>query len=179
MSIDAWADAARRSQYRQDAEHQRAINTLKTAFEGKETPVKASSTIASIYNPLLQRGFQFSPVSELWGMICEAAKILGGIRDIDERLISLLNSISSLPDVTDKNGDAVTAGPYGDYAVYWKDLPSLAIMFREYAIGPFTCILLLFLHLGKQITYAHQTLSPKRPKCRTKETGPTLKEQLF
>ena len=138
MSIDAWADKARRSQYRKDAEHQRAITTLKTAFEGKETPVSAASTIASTYEPMLKRGFQLSPVNELWGMICEAATILGGNQDIDQRLISLLNSISSLPDVLDEKGDVVKAGPYGDYGVYWKDLPSLAIMFREYAIGTST-----------------------------------------
>ena len=135
MSIDAWADKARRSQYRQDAEHQRAITTLKTVFEGNETPVSAASTIASIYEPMLKRGFQLSPVNELWGMICEAVTMLGGNQEIDERLISLLNSISSLPDVIDEKGDVVKAGPYGDYGVYWKDLPSLAIMFREYAIG--------------------------------------------
>lgn len=179
MSIDAWADKARRSQYRQSTEHQRAITTLKTVFEGKETPMRAASTIASIYEPMLKRGFQLSPVNELWGMICEAATMLGGNREIDKRLISLLNSISSLPDVLGESGDAVKAGPYGDYGVYWKDLPSLAIMFREYAIGMCTCTLLLFVHLAKQIIHAHQTLSPKRPKCRTKETGPTPKKQGF
>ena len=138
MSIDAWADKARRSQYRQDAEHQRAITTLKTVFEGKETSVSAASTIASIYEPMLKRGFQLSPVNELWGMICEAATMLGSNQEIDERLISLLNSISSLPDAIDEKGNVVKAGPYGDYRVYWKDLPSLAIMFREYAIGTST-----------------------------------------
>lgn len=139
MSIDAWAGKARQSQYRQDAEHQRVITTLKTVFEGKETPERAAGTIASIYEPMLKRGFQLSPVNELWGMICEAATILGGNRDIDGRLISLLNSMASLPDVIDENGDAVNAGPYSDYGMYWKDLPSLAIMFREYAIGTLTC----------------------------------------
>ena len=139
MSIDTWADKARRSQYRQDAEHQRAIDTLKIVFKGEETPAKAASTIASIYEPMLKREFQLPPVNELWGMICEAVTMLGGDREIDERLIGLLNSISSLPDVIDKNGDTVKAGPYGDYGVYWKDLPSLAIMFREYAIGTFSC----------------------------------------
>ena len=141
--------------------------------------MRAASTIASIYKPMLERGFQISPVNELWGMICEAATMLGGNQEIDEHLISLLNAISSLPDVIDENGDAVKAGPYGDYGVYWKDLPSLAVMFREYAIGMSTCILLSFLHLGMQIIYAHQTLSPKRPKCQMKETGATPKEQRF
>lgn len=136
MSIEAWADAARRSQYRQDVEQQRAIDTLKTVFEGREVPDSAASTIGSIYDPQLKRGFRSSPVTELWGMICEAARILGGNREIDERLIGLLNSISKLPDVADKNGNAINPGS-GITGVYWKDLPGLAIMFREYAIGTF------------------------------------------
>ena len=68
-------------------------------------------------------------------MICEAVTMLGSNQEIDKRLISLLNSISSLPDIIDKKGDVIKAGPYSDYGVYWKDLPSLAIIFREYAIG--------------------------------------------
>ena len=136
MSIEAWADTARRSQYRQDAEQQCAIDTLKTVFNGREDPDSAASTISSIYNPLLKRGFRSTPVTELWGMICEAAKILGGNREIDERLIGLLNSISKLPDVADKNGNAIDPGN-GTSGVYWKDLPGLAIMLREYAMGMF------------------------------------------
>lgn len=136
MSIEAWADAARRSQYRQNAEQQRAIDTLKTVFEGREDLDSAASTISSIYNPLLKRGFRSSPVTELWGMICEAARILGGDREIDERLIGLLNSISKLPDVADQNSNAINPGN-GTSGVYWKDLPGLAIMLREYAIGTF------------------------------------------
>ena len=136
MSIEAWADAARRNQYRQDTGQQRAIVTLKTVFEGKEDPDSAASTIASIYDPQLKRGFGSSPVIELWGMICEAARILGGNREIGERLIGLINSISKLPDVTDKNGSAINPGS-GISGVYWKDLPGLATMFRECAIGTF------------------------------------------
>ena len=135
MSIDTWAEAARQSQYRKESEHQRAIETLKAVFEGKEDPSKAASTIASIYKPLLQQGFQIPPVTELWGMICEAAKMLGGDREIDERLIKLLNSIAALPDVVDRQGNPINGGPNTDYAIYWKELPGLAIMFREYAIG--------------------------------------------
>ena len=134
MSIEAWVGAARRRRYRQDAEQQRAIETLKTVFEGREDPDSAASTICSIYNPLLKRDSKLSPIIELWGIICEAVKILGGNREIDERLIGLLNSISKLPDVTDKNNNAISPGN-GTSGVYWKDLPGLAIMLREYAFG--------------------------------------------
>lgn len=135
MSINTWADAARKDQWRQSVEQQRAIDNLKVVFEGKEDPIRAASAIASIYDPLLKRRFEFSPVNQLWAMICEAAQMLGGDREIDEGLISLLNAISKLPDVTAKDGKPINGGPYGNYKVYWRELPSLAIMFREYAIG--------------------------------------------
>lgn len=135
MSVDDWADTARRSHYRQGAEQQHAINVLKSVFEGTQDPDRGADTIASLYDPLLKQVFQTSLVNELWGMICEAAKILGGNQEIDERLINLLNSLAKLPDVKDKTGDPIKAGPYGNFRVYWKDLPSLAIIFREYAIG--------------------------------------------
>ena len=135
MSIDAWANAARQSQYRSfEAENQRAIDTLKAVFEGKEDPNRAASTIASIYNPLIQRA-QIFAVTELWVIICEATQALGSDREIDTRLISLLNSVAALPDVVDKNGDPINAGRDWNYRVYWKDLPILAIIFREYGIG--------------------------------------------
>lgn len=58
MSINAWVDAARRNQWRQSPEQQRAIDTLKVVFEGKEDPIRAASAIASIYNPILKHGFE-------------------------------------------------------------------------------------------------------------------------
>ena len=135
MSIEAWANAARRSQYRQSAEQQHVIGTLTEVFEEKTEPDRAASKIASIYDPSLKQNSQNSPVHELWGMICEAIKILGGEQKIDVRLISLLNSLAKLPDVKDNHGNVVNAGANGNYRMYWKDLPNLAIMFREYAIG--------------------------------------------
>ena len=134
MSIEAWADTICQSPLRQDIERQRAIDTLKAVFEGREGPDSTASTISLIYEPQLKRGFRISPVTEFWGMICCAAKILGGNREIDKRLIDLLNSISKLPDVTDKNGNAINPGS-GNPGVYWRSLPGFAIMFREYAIG--------------------------------------------
>ena len=134
MSIEAWADTVCQSPLRQDAGQQRAIDTLKAVFEDRRDPDSAASTIASIYDQRLKRGFKLSPVTELWGMICEAVRLLGGNREIDKRLIGLLNSISKLPDVTDDKGNAINPGG-GITGVYWKDQPGLAIMFREYAIG--------------------------------------------
>lgn len=174
MSINTWADTARRNQWRQSPEQQRAIDTLKVVFEGQEDPTRAASAIASIYDPLLKRGFEFSPVNQLWTMICEATQMLGGDREIDERLISLLNAISKLPDVTDKDGHSINGGPYGNYKVYWRELPSLAILFREYAIGPCPPTT-----MRAQLAYKKQTSSPEHPKCPTKATGPTLSGRLY
>lgn len=134
MSIKAWADAARRGPYRQSWAPQHAISVLEYLFDGKEAPNKASTTIASLYDPLLKQGFTVSPVFGFWAIICEAVRMLGGIREIDERLIALLNAMWRLPDVTDHTGRPI--GPGGGFSgVYWKDLPGLAITFREYAIG--------------------------------------------
>ncbi len=136
MSIDTWAEAARRDKYRQAAEHQRAIDTLQSLLEGKIDSDSAAGTIASTYEPLLKRGLKPSPVATLWVLICDAVRTLGGNRDIAERQVGLLNSISKLPDVTDEHGKAVTP-EWSSAGVYWRDLPELAMMFREYAIGKF------------------------------------------
>lgn len=149
MSIDAWADEIRRSQYSypEDADQaKRLIDTLTTIFEGKEDPDRAASTIASIFDPLLKRGFRIPPVAGLWAIICRAVKILGGDREIDQRLIALLNSISKLPDVTDKYGNPVGTGPFKVHGVYWRHLPCLADMFRDDAICPCPSILLFPLY---------------------------------
>lgn len=133
MVIDAWAEAAHRSH--QGVEEQGAIDIFRTVFDGKESPDRAASTIASIYEPLLQRGFKIAPVTKLWNLVCDAVKSLGGHQEIDRRLVDLLNSISRLPDVIGKDGNPITGGEMENYKVYWKDLPGLAIIFREYAMG--------------------------------------------
>lgn len=137
MSIEAWAADARQSPYRQAWQQQRAIDTLEALFHGKEDPERAATTIASIYEPMLKRGFTLSPVFELWGMICEATRELGSNQTIDIRLIELLNIFSKFPNVTGNTGKAIGPGK-GVSGVYWKDLPGLAITFREYAIGVFS-----------------------------------------
>ena len=45
----------------------------------------------------------------------------------------MLNSISKLLDVTDEHDKTIS--PKGSVGVYWRDMPELVIMFREYAIG--------------------------------------------
>ena len=136
MSIEGWADTARHDRYRQGSEHQRAIDTIKDMLQGKLDADSAADAIASIYNPLLKRAFKISPVVTLWGVICDAARVLGGDRDISERMVSLLDSISKLSDVTDDYGNVVTPVR----GVYWRDLPELAITYREYGIGEFRSI---------------------------------------
>ena len=134
MSIETWANATRQRQYHQRAEHQRAIDTIQAVLEGNLESDSAAGTIASIYEPLLKKGFKTSPVATLWGLICDVARNLGGNREFTERQIALLNSISKLPDVLDGEGKAITPS-WKSAGVYWRDLPELAMMFRECAIG--------------------------------------------
>ena len=89
--------------------------------------------IVSTYEPLLKSDFKTSPLATLWGMICDVARSLGGNREITERQIALPNSISKLPDVLDGESKAIT--PWKSAGVYWRDLPELAMMFREHTIG--------------------------------------------
>lgn len=137
MSIESWAAEARQDKYSQAWQQQRAIDNLEALFQGKRDPDRAATTIASLYDPMLKQGFTLSPVFQLWNMICEATRELGSNHGIDMRLIELLNRVSKLPDVTDKTGKAI--GPGKEVSgVYWKDLPGLAIMLREYAFGMFS-----------------------------------------
>ena len=132
-SLEAWTDTARRDEYRQAPEHQGAIDAIKTLLQGTINSDRAATMIASLYNPLLKRGFKLSPVPTLWEIICDAIRALGGNMDISERLVRLLNSISQLPDVKGEHESAITPVR----GRYWRDLPDLGIMFRENAIGKF------------------------------------------
>ncbi|KAL8850862.1 MAG: hypothetical protein Q9221_004175 [Calogaya cf. arnoldii] len=134
--IKIWADQARHYPWRTSPLSHRAIDILEAMFEGKDTPERTAAKLAEIYNPALKAGFQLSPVFALWGMMCEAMRILGGDMEIDKNLVQLLNTLARLPDVTDEKGKPI--GPGGGYGgVYWKDLPAMPIMFREYAIGTY------------------------------------------
>ena len=134
MSIQTWANAARQERYRQTMEHQQAISTIQGVLEDTIDSDSAARMIAKLYNPLIIRRPEVSPVATLWEIICEVARLLGGDSDLAGRLTNLLNSISMLPDVVDKHGKAVTPS-WTSASTYWKDLPELAVMFREYAIG--------------------------------------------
>lgn len=70
-----------------------------------------------------------SPVDTLWGILYSALRAFGGSKELSERVIDLLDSISQLPDVTDQHGNAIIH-PWSSAAVYWRDSPGLAIMFR-------------------------------------------------
>ncbi len=116
------------------AESQSAVNTLQRLFLGEEEPDSAAKTIATIYNPLLQQGSQ--SVFELWDMMCDAVGVLGCHLVVDERLVSVINAISELPDVTDQSGTAVKpGGSWSGFGVFWRDLPVLAVEYREASDG--------------------------------------------
>ena len=134
MSIEQWADAGRRAKYYQDAEHQRAIDTLQNVLQGQMDSDSAAGTIASIYKPLLKRDPRPSPIATLWDIFYNTTRALGGDRDIAERQVGLFNPIAQLPDVLDQHCKAITP-EWSSAGVYWKDLPELAMIFREYAIG--------------------------------------------
>lgn len=134
-SIQAWADAARQVEDRQNDEHQRAIDAFQSLLQDDTTPSTAAEKLSSIYNPLLkQEGTKPTSVIKLWHIFCHAVRVLGGERQHAEKLTGLLNSISELPDVTDAQGNAITPEWKGA-GVYWRDLPQFAIIFREFAIG--------------------------------------------
>ena len=134
MSLKAWADSARRDKYNQDAAHQCAIDTLQSLLDGTINSDTAAGTISSLYEPLIKPLCpKVSPVATLWAIFCDAVRALGGNQELAARLIDLLDSISSLPDVRNEYGNAIT--PSWGRAVYWRDLPEFAVMFREYGIG--------------------------------------------
>jgi hypothetical protein len=137
MSITAWADIERQNKYHQDAEQQRAIDIFQSLLEGRIDPDSAAGTIASIYEPLLKRDFKVSPVAAVWGILIDAVREFGCDRELSERMIRLLNSISKLPDVLDEHGNTIFPVMHKAAGVYWRDLPEFTLSFREYAIGKF------------------------------------------
>lgn len=133
MSVQAWNDAAGQSHGYRKAEYQHTVGILRSVFEGEIDSDGAATQINALYEPLLKGNHNNSPVNELWVIICEAVRILGANTAVDERLINLLNALTKLPDITDQHGHPITGGNGVD-GVYWKDLPNLALMFREYGI---------------------------------------------
>lgn len=133
MLVESWANAARRDKWNQTSEHQRTIDTFQGLLKGNISPNTAAGAISSLYEPLIKNKPVPPPVAMLWGIFFDAVRALGGSKELSERLIDLLDSISHLPDVTDEHGNAIT--PYWSDAVHWMDLPEFAIMFREYGIG--------------------------------------------
>ena len=136
MAIKNWADAERRDPHRRGIVSQRTINILANSFEGREVPERAAISIAALYDPLIRQRAPIGPVWGVWTIVCDAIRALGGNAEIDLGLIRLLNAMARLPDVTDQSGRPI--GPGGGFSgVYWRDLPGLAIIFRQYAISEF------------------------------------------
>ncbi len=132
MSVESWANAARGARHRQTPEEQRAIDAFQGLLEGKSTPNIAAGTISLLYEPLLKGSPNSAHVRSLWEILCDAVRAFGGSKDLSERLLDLLDSISQLPDVTDEHGNAIISE--WKHGVFWRSLPELPIMFREYAI---------------------------------------------
>ena len=103
-------------------------------LQGHIDAKSASDTIASNYEPLLRQGLIPSPVATLCDISCDAARVPGNRKEIAARLVSLLNSISALKDVTDDHGNAMIR-PGSSVGVYWRDLPELTMVFRESGVG--------------------------------------------
>ncbi len=128
ISITSWADAVRKQGL--NAESQSAVNTLQKLFLGEEDPHSAAKTIATLYNPSIQQ--RSYSVFELWEIICDAVAVLGCHLVVDESLVNFINALSELPDVTDQSGAPVKpAGSWSGFGVFWRDLPVLAVVYRE------------------------------------------------
>ena len=171
-SIDDWAKASRQDEWHQTPEAQHAIGLLVTVFEGKIASDRAAATIESLYNPLLKAGSGTSRVATFWVITCEAMRQLGYNHDIDNRLIDLFNAIIKLPDVTDQKGIPITPD-HGWWGVFWRDLPVMAVTFREYAEGGSFSLLTMFSELYSQ----RKTSTPAIPNRQIHKITPTLKEQ--
>lgn len=134
MSVESWANAVRQVKWRQKFEHQCAIDTIQELLNGDISPNTAAGAISSLYEPLIKKNFNPSPVATLWGVFCDAARNLGGSKELPERLLDLLDSISQLPDVTDMHGNAITP-PMEKCGSILERPAGVCDLFREYAIG--------------------------------------------
>lgn len=130
MSVKAWADERRSSEYLQNPENQCIIDAFQSLLEGKSTPETAARSINAICVPLIRRDPNDWRIGDVWVSLCEAARALGGSKEVDERLVDLLSSMKELS-VTDERGNAIRHEWGGNY---WTDLPAWGLTFREYGI---------------------------------------------
>ena len=128
ISVSSWAEAVRKRWM--DAESQSAVDTLQKLFLGEEDSDNAARTIATLYNPSVQQ--RSHSVFGLWEIICDVVEVLGCHLVVDERLVNFITALSELPDVTDQSGTPVKpAGSWFGFGVFWRDLPVLAVAYRE------------------------------------------------
>ena len=104
---------------------QKALLQLQALLTGLESPWTVAQTIATIYEPVLEKDSSGDGYGcHFWAIICYATRQFGGSVTQAERLATLLQHIAALPDVTtDKNGQ-----------VFWRDLPQFGFNFREHAV---------------------------------------------
>ncbi len=132
MSVKAWAQQKRSSNDHQDGEYQDMINAFESLLEGHSTPQATARNIAAICEPLIKRDPSNPRNGTVWDILCDAVRVLGGSKDINDRLIDLLSSMIELPEVKDERGTIIKHEWGGRY---WTDLPMWALTFREYGIG--------------------------------------------
>lgn len=129
--IALWGARVRNNKWLQDREHNAAIDSLQSLFEGKTDPKKTATDLAFVYHPLLKQEPSLKGMS-LWTMLCEAILILGSDTTCTTRLVRLIDALGDLPDVINSAGEPARPS-HGYSGVFWRDLPALGISLRVYA----------------------------------------------
>lgn len=112
------------------------MDILQGLFKSDISSNTTASRIVAIYEPLLKQGPRTSPMTTFWSILCDGIKVLVGDKEIAQRYVDLLNSISSLMEVETEH-DSLAHPEERITTVYWKRLLDLGIMFRDYAISRF------------------------------------------
>ncbi|OTB04257.1 hypothetical protein M426DRAFT_11879 [Hypoxylon sp. CI-4A] len=131
MSVQAWAAKARSSAEYQSVESQRLIDAYQSLLEGKSTPQDAAQIVSTILEPIIKRSPDDKHTAFVWGFLCDSVRHLGGDKAVSERLVDFLDSIVKL-DVKDDLGNIIKHEWGGRF---WSNLPTFALMFREYGIS--------------------------------------------
>ncbi|KAI1214218.1 uncharacterized protein F4807DRAFT_407106 [Annulohypoxylon truncatum] len=130
MSIQDWATEARSSTEYQSPEKQRLIDVYQALLENKLTPEESAHGISTILEPLIKRNPDDVHIASVWGLFCGIVRHVGGDQAASKRLIELLDYLAKI-EVKDDHGNDLKYGA----AKFWTNLPSFALMFREYGIS--------------------------------------------
>ena len=134
MTIASWTESCRSAKFRQSATDQTTIGLYQDFLNEDITAEECARRVAAIYEPLITGDPKSLPLAHLWEVLCDAVRKLGEVSGVKERLVDLVTAISQLPEVIDKNGQAIVHDWDGSY---WRVLPDFPQMFREYGVGSF------------------------------------------